>query len=50
MEPAEYSQKLDEFDRLMNDAEPPVPADELWRLLAELSRHDLREVGGPGRN
>ncbi len=49
MEPAEYSRKLEEFDRLMDDIEPVAP-EALWQLLAELSRHDLREVGGPGRN
>ncbi len=50
MEPAEYSRKLEEFDRLMDDAEPPAAPEALWQLLAELSRHDLSRDGGPGRN
>ncbi len=49
MEPAEYSRKVEEFDHLMNEAEPPAAPEELWRLLAELAVHDLA-AGGPGRN
>ncbi len=50
MEPAEYSRKLEEFDRLMDDSEPPAPPEALWELLAELSHHELQGAGGPGRN
>jgi hypothetical protein len=35
---AEYSRKLDELDRLLNDPDVPMEPDKIWSLLAEVSR------------
>ena len=40
-----YSEKLDELDHLLNDADVPLEPGRVWWLLAELTRHDL---AGPG--
>jgi hypothetical protein len=42
MELSDYARKLEELDHLMNDPEAPFEPARLWRLLAELSRHDLK--------
>jgi len=36
-----YSEKLDELDYLLNDADVPVEPYRIWSLLAELTHHDL---------
>jgi len=41
MSPAEYSRKLDELDRLLNDPDVPMQPDRVWSLLAEVSRPQL---------
>ncbi len=41
-----YSEKLDELDHLLNDADVPLEPGRVWSLLAELTRHDL---AGPPR-
>ncbi len=38
MSTAEYSRKLDEIDRLLNDPDVPMQPDRVWSLLAEVSR------------
>jgi hypothetical protein len=35
---AEYSRKLDELDRLLNDPDVPMEPDKIWSLLADVSR------------
>ncbi len=37
MSTAEYSRKLDEIDRLLNDPDVPMQPDRVWSLLAEVS-------------
>ena len=37
----EYTHKLDELDRLLNDPEVPMEPALVWSLLAELSRPQL---------
>jgi hypothetical protein len=41
MDDADYTRKLDELDRLLNDPEVPMQPDRVWCLLAEISHHDL---------
>lgn len=41
MSSAEYAQKLDELDRLLNDPEVPMQPDRIWSLLADVSRPDI---------
>jgi hypothetical protein len=41
---AEYSRKLDELDRLLNDPDAPMQPDRVWHLLAEVSRPELAAV------
>jgi hypothetical protein len=38
MSTAEYSRKLDELDRLLNDPDIPMQPDRIWSLLADVSR------------
>jgi hypothetical protein len=38
MQIAEYSRKLDELDRLLNDPDVPMQPDRIWSLLADVSR------------
>jgi hypothetical protein len=33
----EYSRKLDELDRLLNDPDVPMQPDRIWSLLADVS-------------
>jgi hypothetical protein len=37
----EYTRKLDELDRLLNDPDVPMRPRDVWALLAEISAHDL---------
>jgi hypothetical protein len=37
MSTAEYSQKLDELDRLLNDPDVPMQPDRIWSLLADVA-------------
>jgi len=41
MSPAEYSRKLDELERLLNDPDVPMQPDRIWALLADVSRPEL---------
>lgn len=45
MEGTDYARKLEELDWLFNDPEAPVEPARLWRLLAELVRHDREPLG-----
>ncbi len=40
MSSTEYSRKLDELDRLLNDPDVPMQPDRIWALLADVSRPD----------
>src|SRR3954447_17759574 len=42
MTDAEYAQKVDELDRLLNDPDVPMQPDRIWSLLADISQRDLR--------
>jgi hypothetical protein len=44
MSTAEYSRKLDELDRLLNDPDVPMQPDLIWSLLADVSRPDVGAV------
>jgi hypothetical protein len=41
MTDAEYAQKVDELDRLLNDPDVPMQPDRIWTLLADISQRDL---------
>jgi hypothetical protein len=41
MSTAEYSRKLDELDRLLNDPDVPMQPDRIWSLLADVSRPEM---------
>jgi len=38
----DYARKLDEVDRLLNDPNVPMQPALIWRLLAEVSEHELQ--------
>lgn len=38
----DYSRKLDEVDRVLNDPNVPIQPALIWRLLAEISKHESR--------
>jgi len=38
----DYARKLDEVDRLLNDPDVPIQPALIWRLLAEVSEHELQ--------
>jgi len=40
MTDAEYSRKLDELERLLNDPDVPMEPDRIWSLLADVSGRD----------
>ncbi|WP_428538539.1 peptide chain release factor 1 [Rhodopila sp.] len=44
MSSAEYSRKLDELDRLLNDPDVPMQPDRIWSLLADVSRPETAAV------
>ena len=48
MTDAEYSRKLDELDRLLNDPDVPMEPARVWSLLAEIAQCDMA-VGGNSR-
>ncbi len=48
MTESEYSTKLDELDRLLNDPDVPIEPTRVWSLLAELSQRDLAANTGGG--
>ena len=41
MTDAEYSRKLDELDRLLNDPDVPMEPARVWSLLAEIAQRDM---------
>jgi hypothetical protein len=45
MPTAEYSRKLDELDRLLNDPDVPMQPDRIWSLLADVSRPEAVTAG-----
>jgi hypothetical protein len=48
MSTAEYSRKLDELDRLLNDPDVPIQPGRIWSLLADVSRPDVASTPGSG--
>lgn len=36
----EYSRKVEELDRLLNDPTVPMQPDRIWSLLADVSRYE----------
>lgn len=38
----DYARKLDGVDRLLNDPNVPIQPALIWRLLAEVSEHELQ--------
>jgi hypothetical protein len=44
---AEYSRKLDELDRLLNDPDVPMQPDRIWSLLADVARHTMPHASRP---
>lgn len=47
MTDTEYTRKLAELDRLLNDPEVPMRPDAVWDLLAEISQQDMASVPAP---
>lgn len=47
MTDAEYSRKLDELDRLLNDPDVPMEPARVWSLLAEIAQCDMAVGGSP---
>ncbi len=41
MTDVEYSQKLEELERLLNDPDVPMQPDRIWSLLADVSGQDM---------
>ena len=41
MTETDYTQKLDELDRLLNDPDVTMEPSRVWSILAELSQHDV---------
>lgn len=41
MSTAEYRRKLEELDRLLNDPDVPMQPDQIWALLADVSRPEV---------
>ena len=51
MSTAEYSRKLDELDRLLNDPDVPMQPDRIWTLLADVAGSDATPgTGGAAEN
>lgn len=44
MSAADYSRKLDELDRLLNDPDVPMQPDRIWSLLADVSQPDIAAI------
>ncbi len=47
MTDVEYTRKLAELDRLLNDPEVPMRPGEVWDLLAEISERDRAASAQP---
>jgi hypothetical protein len=47
MSAAEYSRKLDELDRLLNDPDVPMQPERIWSLLADVSRPECARATQP---
>lgn len=41
MTDTEFTRKLDQLDRLLNDPDEPMQPGLVWALLAEISHHDV---------
>ena len=46
MDSEEYTEKLDELDRRLNDPDVAGEPTRIWSLLAELTHHDLTAQAG----
>lgn len=47
MTDADYTRKLAELDRLLNDPEIPMQPDRIWDMLAALSAYDQTAPSAP---
>jgi len=47
MSTTEYSRKLDELDRLLNDPDVPMQPDRIWSLLADVSHPEASLTARP---
>ena len=45
MSTTEYSRKLDELERLLNDPDVPMQPDRIWSLLANVARQQVPNGG-----
>ncbi len=45
MTETDYTRKLDELDRLLNDPDVPMEPAKVWSLLAEIAQRDLTPAG-----
>jgi hypothetical protein len=50
MSTAEYTRKLDELDRLLNDPDVPMQPDRIWSLLADVSRPQVTVAAAAARS
>jgi hypothetical protein len=48
MTDTDYTRKLDELDRLLNDPNVPMEPDRVWSLLAEIAQRDRAAMRGGG--
>ncbi len=44
MTETEYSRKLEELDRLLNDPDVPIEPERVWSLLAELAQPEPHQT------
>lgn len=44
MTEADYTRKLDELDRLLNDPDVPMAPDRIWSLLADVALHERHQT------
>ena len=47
MKDLDYTRKLDELDRLLNDPDVPMQPARVWSLLAEIAEHDIEIASLP---
>ncbi len=44
----DFKTRLDELDRLLNDADAPIQPARVWTLLAEVAAWDVPALAPPG--
>lgn len=48
MTETDYTKKLDELDRLLNDPDVKMEPSRIWSLLAEIARHANPQISAAG--